>query len=191
MERHLIIVGGNVASGKTTIAKGLAWKMDAVFLDKDVIGEPLVRALMQSITGNAHDRDSAAYHAQVRGLTYKALMKTCKSILKSSPRATVVACAPFTDELHRLKWVTRLQRWCIKHEVRLSAVWVDCPEEDRKVRIVGRAAPRDESKIATWDTWVRTLTPAPSFEGLIHFENDSSRTPDQAVDSLMTVLTSD
>lgn len=74
----LILVGGNVASGKTTVSKALALSGGFVFLDKDQVGEPLIRALMKQLSGNPMDRDSEIYINTVRALSYKSFLGLLK-----------------------------------------------------------------------------------------------------------------
>jgi predicted kinase len=182
-KKRLILIGGNVASGKTSIAKQLASVNEWVFLDKDDVGEPLLRRTMFHLQGDPHDRDSDFFINHIRHYTYKTLLKVSTSILKVS-NVTVVATAPFTHEFHSPKWLNKIEEWCTKNNVELFLVWVDCSEITRKERIIARGSKRDLFKLANWKLWHDSLAAPPIVNKLIVIDNEKNNDLEIVVQNL-------
>lgn len=172
----LFIVGGHAGTGKTVYGRRLAAKTGALLLDKDTLSMPFVNALCEQLTGDPNDRHSDTYRQQVRPLEYQTLMAAAWTNLTVSS-AGVIVVAPFIEELNDPAWVAALQQQCDARRIGLAKVWMHCPEDVLRDRLVRRGAKRDHHKIANWDRWYAAadLTVAP--EGCIALDSTPRSKP--------------
>jgi predicted kinase len=144
------LVSGPPASGKTTYARVLAERIEAVLLDSDEVAERLVRAGLILAGLDPDDRDSPAYKTAFRDAVYETLFELAKS---HSTRLPVVIAGPFTREGGDAEWPERL---ALLLGVMPEFHYVWCQAAERKERLLARGATRDLPKLADWDHYVAT-----------------------------------
>ena len=146
---RLYVVCGPAGVGKSTYGKKLAAEKSACFLDSDTVTEPVVRAGMELGGYDPNDRDSEVYRAAFRTAVYECLFQTASENL---PHVSVVMVGPFTTEIRKSEWLDEL---VARFSCEVEVIFVTCPEDERRRRIVGRENPRDELKLADWEGYLK------------------------------------
>ncbi|MFS0885040.1 AAA family ATPase [Aeromicrobium sp. 179-A 4D2 NHS] len=172
----LFIIGGHAGTGKTTYGHRLAIKTGAVLLDKDTLSLPFVNVLCEQLTGDPDDRHTDTYRELVRPLEYQTLMAAAWTNLTVSS-AGVIVVAPFIEELNDPTWVAGLQAQCDARRIGLAKVWMHCPEDVLRDRLIRRGAKRDHHKIANWNRWYSDADPSTAPEGCIALNSAPRKKP--------------
>lgn len=182
-----VFVSGPPASGKTTLARGLARRLNMSFIDLDTLSEPFLRPYLLRQPGY---KDSQEYRDSMRDREYEALMRLVGDNLEVGTGC--VAVAPFSKE--RSSAVFPQSYW--KGLPVVGAGAVPKPEPEPAVLSVGvviridpeqqlrnlraRGADRDREKIERWDEYSRVSSGR--MDGQITADEDS-----WAVDTKITV----
>jgi predicted kinase len=95
--RKLVFFVGGAGAGKTTLAKKLAARSGAVFLDMDTLQRPAAEALMTAAGFDPTDRDSTDYKRLCRDLGYRITMDA--ALENVSLGTDVYVVGPFTREI--------------------------------------------------------------------------------------------
>jgi predicted kinase len=135
-----VLIGGPPATGKTTLAMGLAPRLDAAVLDLDVATAPLVRVVSE-LTGLSNLDDPA-----LAGLTREARYDTLLGLAAANVAAgrPVVLVAPFTFERSRVSaWDATTRR--IPGPATMVWLYLETGELIR--RLTERGLARDEGKL--------------------------------------------
>ena len=143
------IVCGSPGSGKSTYAKKLALKVNAILLDIDTVTERLVKVSLNESGYSQDDRDSEYFKLTFREPIYETLFDIARENLEFN---NVVIVGPFTKELRILNWPSKLAS---KLACRIEVHYVYCPTETRKHRIEDRGNPRDLAKLIEWENSIR------------------------------------
>ncbi|WP_280471817.1 AAA family ATPase [Nocardia cyriacigeorgica] len=158
LKNGLVVVCGFPASGKSTVARYLALRLDAVLFDKDGFAPALEQSVMRELTGNPHDRDSEIYRSVVGPNIYEAL--TCNA-LRVAQRARVVVDAPFLEFVSaataRMSSLSEFILAKAEAVVPVRSVWVAADPETIKNRMISRGAERDRPKLDDWATYRSTV----------------------------------
>ncbi|MEV5835399.1 AAA family ATPase [Nocardia sp. NPDC052112] len=122
-------------------------------LGKDTLAPGLEQAVMRKLTGDPHDRDSETYRRLIAPHIYDALLRTALTVAAKHP---VVLDAPFLEVIRQAARacvplsVQMLARSGISSVPPLSTVWLGCPAEQIRSRMIARGAERDNPKLADW-----------------------------------------
>ncbi len=152
--KRLIIVSGYAGTGKTTVGKALAQKIDALFLDKETIVLPLVEGMLAAKGLSEDDRMSDFYLREVRPKEYASVVETAFENLAIASNPVVIA-APFLYEVGWKNWTEKMVARCASLGAKFSVVWVECDFETARHRLVERGFGRDRGKIYNWDAYIK------------------------------------
>ncbi|MEV4643384.1 ATP-binding protein [Saccharopolyspora sp. NPDC049357] len=170
---------GPAGSGKSHVARELARKLRAVYLDKDSIAGEIVDAALELAGRRAGGReDDPTYVEQLMPAEYAALFTTAADNLRLG--LPVVLDAPFaaylgdpdflTTSAGRVPWPEATP--IIVIEVRTSA-------ETVRARLTQRALARDKAKLAAWPAfWQRLGAQHCAWTGARHVVVDNDDEPD-------------
>ncbi|WP_051158442.1 AAA family ATPase [Nocardia carnea] len=153
LEHGAVVVTGFPSSGKSTAARVLAEHTGAVVLDKDRFAPMLENSVMQRLTGDESDRDSAMYHKVVAPGIYAGLVDAGLHVAQHHP---VVLDAPFLSTLRAAAAAgTALGEFLRDHaeadkDLPIVTVWIDCPAEQIRHRMIARGLDRDRLKLTDW-----------------------------------------
>lgn len=184
-----LFILGHAGSGKTKLSKkwiksrlkkGEPWAL----LDKDVCGELLSNALMESLGLDPNDRDSPEFKKHVRDLEYRNCLRLAKVQLKLG--VNVVLPGPWNKELAN-ETLFDLKSLDFPDDVRVAHVYLDASKERIKKRVFERESLRDVWKCENWAEFEKTLV-RPSVidqRGILVL---SSEEEDQALDKIRSVV---
>ncbi|CAM5275744.1 MULTISPECIES: AAA family ATPase [Streptomyces] len=148
---------GPAGSGKSHVARELARRLRAAYLDKDSLAGDLVDAALELVGRRAGGReDDPTYVERLMPAEYKALFATAADNLRlglpvvlDAPFAAYLADPDFlTASADQTSWPTGTP--VVVVEVRTS------PETVR-TRLTERGLPRDRAKLADWPAFWRQL----------------------------------
>ncbi|MFD8249664.1 AAA family ATPase [Nocardia sp. NPDC059691] len=151
-----IVVAGFPASGKSTAAAYLADVLGAPVLDKDRFAPVLEESVMQTLTGDPHDRDSETYRTLVGPGIYDGLIRTGLTVAATHP---VVLDAPFLSTIRQaaareMPLSDHLRDYTgLAESVPLVTIWLDATAPLIRARMIARGAERDAPKLANWETY--------------------------------------
>ncbi|WP_433629082.1 AAA family ATPase [Nocardia sp. CA-120079] len=146
---------GFPASGKSTAARYLAQRTDAIILDKDTFAPDLEESVMAELSGNPHDRDSDVYMRVVNPHIYTALVTEALSVGQRTP---VVVDAPFIGHVRaaarqKLSLAEYFKSIAPVSPPPVRTVWISADPDLIRERMARRGAPRDACKLADWYTY--------------------------------------
>jgi predicted kinase len=153
----LVVVGGYAGSGKTEFGRVLARRTGWAVLDKDTTTRHVVEVALRALGQPASDRESPTYLEQVRPAEYAALMAAIIENLECG--VSVIATAPFVQELADKHWITDLERTCAELDATPRLVWIRCDPSTMHTYLTKRGAARDVAKLADWPTYCAQLDP--------------------------------
>lgn len=148
----LVFFVGVAGTGKTTVARKLARRMPAAFLDRDTVGGRCVEKILAMNGLDVNDRDSDFYKQHLRDLEYDTTRDICIENLAAGQNVFMIS--PFTAELKNKDWIETLlqEAGLTKKEVDVKVVVVTLKDmETQKERIIERCTDRDTWKLEHWD----------------------------------------
>jgi predicted kinase len=157
--RKLVFFLGPAGAGKTSLAKELARKRRAVFLDMDTLLRPAAESIMTLAGLDPDDRDSPAYKKLCRDLGYRITMDAALENLELG--TDVFAVGPFTRETEDPGWVEReLERiGATLNDTDVKALYVHLPDEEHyRTRLKERSSALDVWKLEHWEQFRQSLT---------------------------------
>jgi predicted kinase len=146
--QKLVFFVGVAGTGKTTVARKLAERIPAAFLDRDTIGGRFVEAILELNGFDKRDRDSAYYKAHLRDLEYDTAKDVCIENLAAGQNVFMIS--PFTAELKNKQWIEKVVEAAglTLQTVDVKVVVVTLQDmELQKNRIIGRQTERDQWKL--------------------------------------------
>ncbi|WP_322069382.1 AAA family ATPase [Paraburkholderia bannensis] len=153
---RLVFFCGHAGTGKTSLAKRLIGPLARAtgepfcLLDKDTLYGRTGAATLAALGQDPHDRDSPLFLHHLRDPEYQGLLDTARENLALG--VSVLAVGPLSREVRERRLLDR--DWLgVGEDVTLAAVWVRAAEETARQRIVARAHPGDEWKLAHWDEY--------------------------------------
>lgn len=160
---------GPAGSGKSYVARELAHKLRAVYLDKDSVAGELVDAALELAGRRAGGReDDPTYIERLMPAEYAALFATAADNLRLG--LPVVLDAPFAAYLGNPDFLTAsADRASWPTGTPLTVVEVRTSPEIVRERLTQRALPRDQAKLANWPAfWQRLGTQHFAWSGARH-----------------------
>jgi predicted kinase len=139
-----LVICGPPASGKSTLARALASRLDAALFDQDVLTGPLT-AVVAGLLGT-DDLDSPALANATRAARYETLAAGAEDNLRTG--RPVVLVAPFSAERRDPAAWARLAERLGHAGGEPTMVWLRLTGEDLLARMTLRGAPRDRVKVA-------------------------------------------
>lgn len=158
MVLKLIFFTGHAGTGKTTLAKEIAKRKKATFLDMDTVSNRFVETLLKNAGLDVKDRDSVYFKENCRDIAYQSTFDIAIENLKL--KQDVFLVAPFTKELKTKGFVEKLllENGIAPEEVSVKVVRVFIGDyQIQKERIVKRATKRDSYKLAHWEKFESNL----------------------------------
>jgi predicted kinase len=168
------VVLGPAGSGKSTVGKRIARRHRAAYLDKDGLVTGFTELLLETMGFARSDRDHNAYYlSTLMPLEYETLLRVCGDNLAVG--SSVVLDAPFgryfADENYLLDAAAR-HGW---PDADLVVVHVSVDGPALLDRLVRRANPRDEWKIAHWqEFWPQARAQSCVWAGARHVNVDNT-----------------
>lgn len=158
MARALFILG-HAGSGKTQLAKkwirernqkGESWCL----MDKDTVGEVLVRTILTSLELDPDDRDSDLYRKYVRDLEYESCLAVAREQLRIG--VNVVLPGPWSREI-KSGHIFDNVKIGFPEKTQTRHVYLDIPHDELKYRIQLRNSKRDVWKLKNWEIFKQRL----------------------------------
>ncbi|MET0716347.1 MAG: AAA family ATPase [Mycetocola sp.] len=171
-----LAVVGSAGSGKSTIARVVARRARAAYIDKDSVAGPLVDAAMQAQGQPLEVRESNDfYRANLMPAEYEAVFAVaCDNLQLGRP---VVIDAPFAAYLSEPEFFENAARnW---PKVERFVLHVVASEETTRARLHERGLPRDRAKLNNWNEfWSRWGQPSIAWSGVHLMRLDNDESPD-------------
>lgn len=186
---RLILFAGHAGTGKSTIAKKALPLIiektgeDFFFLDKDTVYGSYSAHVMELTTQNANDRDSPYYLENLRNWEYQGLIDIARENLLLG--VNVILVGPFSSEIQSGRMFDPVALG-IPPQTRIQIAWIDLNEEEARKRMIKRADPRDEWKLAHWNEYAKRRIEPPTHELLKRFDN--SEFDDAKLEKLIDAL---
>lgn len=152
MKQKLVFFVGVAGTGKTTVARKLAKRIQAAFLDRDTVGGRFVEKMLEMNGLDVNDRDSEFYKKHLRDLEYDTTKDICIENLAAGQNVFMIS--PFTAELKNKAWIEEVlaAAGLSKQEVDVKVIAVTLGDmETQRKRIEQRQTERDNWKLEHWD----------------------------------------
>lgn len=183
----LVFFVGVAGTGKTTVARKLAGRMPAAFLDRDTVGGRFVEKILEMNGLDVNDRDSEFYKKNLRDLEYDTTRDICIENLAAGQNVFMIS--PFTAELKSKDWLETLlqEAGLSKREVDVKVVVVTLKDmATQKERIIDRCTDRDTWKLEHWDDFKHRVQFVPEVNweipasSILEFDNSGELTEEKA-----------
>lgn len=188
--QKLVFFVGVAGTGKTTVARKLAERIQVAFLDRDTVGGRFVEKMLEMNGLDVNDRDSDFYKKHLRDLEYDTTKDICIENLAAGQNVFMIS--PFTAELKNKAWIEEVLKDAGKThaEVDVKVVVVTLKDMDmQKERIVDRQTERDTWKLEHWDDFKHRVQFVPDINwdipesSILVFDNSGELT-DEKVDGV-------
>ncbi|MEK4508589.1 ATP-binding protein [Paenibacillus anaericanus] len=182
----LVFFVGVAGTGKTTVARGLAERMQATFLDRDTVGGRFVEKMLEMNGLDVNDRDSDFYKKHLRDLEYDTTKDICIENLAAGQNVFMIS--PFTAELKNKAWIEEVisAAGLTKQEVDVKVIAVTLSDmETQRKRIIDRQTERDTYKLEHWDDFKQRVQFVPdinwdiSSTSILVFDNSGELTEEK------------
>ncbi|WP_328645555.1 GntR family transcriptional regulator [Amycolatopsis sp. NBC_00348] len=150
---QVLMIGGYAGSGKTELGRILARETGWPMLDKDTLTRFVVESALEMQGLSRNDRESETYLTKIRPAEYDSLLEAMAENLQCGNNAIVTA--PFTREFADEGWIRQRELLCRNLGAQLTIVWVYCDADTMHTYVRHRDAPRDATKLANWDNYMR------------------------------------
>ncbi|MGG4552440.1 AAA family ATPase [Paenibacillus sp. FSL W8-0186] len=188
--QKLVFFVGVAGTGKTTVARKIADRIPAAFLDRDTVGGRFVEKILEMNGLDVNDRDSDFYKKHLRDLEYDTTKDICIENLAAGQNVFMIS--PFTAELKNKQWIEDVisAAGLTKNEVDVKVIVVTLSDmETQKQRIIDRQTERDTWKLEHWDDFKHRVQFVPEINwdipksSVLVFDNSGDLTSEK-VDSV-------
>lgn len=171
-ELNCIIISGFAGSGKSTVGKHIAKKLNYTYLDKDTLSRDFTEKVLADNDSYEGDRESELYSKVINPIEYKTLVDTAiENMLLGN---NVILSAPFIAQLKEDNWFETNISSLIRGEVKLSIIWIHTDEDTERIRLIDRNATRDKWKLENWNEYCTEIrTYRPKDDSIYLFDNAS------------------
>ncbi|MBF0105759.1 MAG: ATP-binding protein [Deltaproteobacteria bacterium] len=139
--KHLILISGPPGAGKSHFAAGLAKRLKAVLLDKDLVDEPF----------SPNDR-GVGYQKKIQPRSVAVLLGLARENLNTV--GTVILDAPWTRITHQMPFLCHeFKKLARQNKARLTVFECVISEHKLKKRITDRGLVRDKNKLKNNEAW--------------------------------------
>ncbi|RCW42648.1 AAA family ATPase [Paenibacillus prosopidis] len=185
--QKLVFFVGVAGTGKTTVARKLADRIPAAFLDRDTIGGRFVEAILEMNGLDKNDRDSDYYKRNLRDLEYDTAKDVCIENLAAGQNVFMIS--PFTAELKNKQWIEEVisAAGLKKQDVDVSVIVVTLLDMGmQKERIIGRQTERDQWKLNNWGDFEKRIDFVPQINwdipqsSILIFDNSGELTQEKS-----------
>lgn len=184
--QKLVFFVGVAGTGKTTVARKIADRIPAAFLDRDTVGGRFVEKILEMNGLDVNDRDSDFYKKHLRDLEYDTTKDICIENLAAGQNVFMIS--PFTAELKNKQWIEDVisAAGLTKNEVDVKVIVVTLSDmETQKQRIIDRQTERDTWKLEHWDDFKHRVQFVPEINwdipksSVLVFDNSGDLTPEK------------
>jgi len=187
MNPSALLFIGHPGSGKSSVSKAMAARYRAAYIDKDIVGSGFIRLLLEQRGDAGNERENNEfYQDSIFPIEYRTVMAIAADNLRLE--VPVVIDAPFSRYLDQKDWLERAKAEAGWPETETLVVHVTASEESIKQRVVARANPRDEWKLANWDEfWTAATARECRWRGTEHVtvDNDGATPNLQALETAL------
>lgn len=185
--QKLVFFVGVAGTGKTTVARMLADRIPAAFLDRDTIGGRFVEAILEMNGLDKNDRDSDYYKRNLRDLEYNTAKDVCIENLAAGQNVFMIS--PFTAELKNKQWIEDVisAAGLKSQDVDVRVIVVTLLDMGmQKERIIGRQTERDQWKLNNWGDFEKRIDFVPQINwdipqsSILIFDNSGELTPEKS-----------
>lgn len=185
--QKLVFFVGVAGTGKTTVARKLANRIPAAFLDRDTIGGRFVEAILEMNGLDKNDRDSDYYKRNLRDLEYDTAKDVCIENLAAGQNVFMIS--PFTAELKNKQWIEEVisAAGLKKQDVDVRIIVVTLMDIGmQKERIIGRQTERDQWKLNNWGDFEKRVDFVPQINwdipqaSILVFDNSGELTQEKS-----------
>lgn len=178
---RFIVITGFAGSGKTTLGKELAKKLNYVYIDKDTATRQYTDYVLTQNNSGPYDRESEFYVNNLRNLEYEISFKLCDENLELGK--SVILTIPFIGKIQNYDdFKNEIEKY-ISLGIDIRFIWILHNAELEKERIYNRNAIRDHNKMKDWDKYqssIEKITPDERYGAFI-FNNDIDINFDEAI----------
>lgn len=171
-ELNCVIISGFAGSGKSTVGKHIAKKLNYTYLDKDTLSRDFTEKVLADNESYEGDRESELYSKVINPIEYKTLVDTAvENMLLGN---NVILSAPFIAQLKQDNWFETNITSLIREKVKLSIIWIHTDENTERIRLIDRNATRDKWKLENWHEYCTEIrTYRPKDDSIYLFDNAS------------------
>lgn len=185
----VFFVIGPAGSGKSSVSRSIARQFGAAYIDKDTATIRFTELLLKLNGTDPNERDNSEfYQSTIMPLEYESILDIARDNLSAGN--SVVLDAPFGkyfDDDYYLSKVRSRHHW---PDAELVVVHVTLSGEALRRRLVQRGYPRDEWKLANWETfWAGAQANPCRWRGARHVDLDNSA-PAAGITALTASLSS-
>jgi hypothetical protein len=156
--RKIVFFLGPAGAGKTTVAKTMAKRHHAAFLDMDTLSRPAAATIITLAGLDPNDRDSPIYKKLCRDLGYRITMDAALENLELGLDAYVIG--PFTQEVEAPEWLENelIRIGASLNDVEVKAIFIYLPDDSSyRLRIEERGSALDAWKLENWSSFSQSL----------------------------------
>jgi predicted kinase len=170
----VFFVIGPAGSGKSSVSRLIAQRFGAAYIDKDTATIRFTELLLKLNNSDPNERDNNEfYQGTILPLEYESILDLTRDNLAAGN--SVVLDAPFGKFFSDADYLVKAR---VRHQwpdAELIVVHVRLAGEALRQRLIARGYPRDEWKLANWETfWSGAQANSCEWKAARHVEFDNS-----------------
>lgn len=184
---QLIVISGCAGSGKTTLGRRLAQKLNYTYLDKDTITREYTDRILSMHGLPSSDRESDFYRTEIVPIEYSTSFRLCGENLDLGN--SVVLTIPFITQIRSYSLWEKLRKQARidSKTIDIKFIWINHDIDKEHERIINRAAERDGYKLSHWFDYeqsVNGIIPDPQYNAYT-VNNDEKIDIDELIDEVI------